>query len=208
VSPAGAGPRVGVLALQGAVEPHRRRLEAVGASVVEVRRPEHLAGIDAIVVPGGESTTMSRLLGIQGLTEPLAEALAGGLPALGTCAGMILLAREVLDGRDDQRSFGVIDLSVRRNAFGGQVESFEVDLPVAGVAGTGAGYGAAFHAVFIRAPFVERVGGDVEVLAEVDGHPVAARQGPVVVTAFHPELAVDGAGADDLRLHRWFVGII
>lgn len=204
MSRAGAGPRVGVLALQGAVDAHRTRLEASGAQVVAVRRPEHLVGIDAIVVPGGESTTMSRLLALQGLTEPLGEALAAGLPALGTCAGMILLSGEVLDGRTDQRSFGAIDLSVRRNAFGRQLDSFECELAVDGVSTAG----GPFHAVFIRAPFVERVGPGVEVLAEVDGHPVAARQGRVVVTAFHPELAVAGDGGDDLRLHRWFLELL
>lgn len=190
-----------MLAVQGAVEVHRLRLEACGAEVVEVRRPEHLAGLSGLVVPGGESTTMSRLLEIQGLTEPLIAALDEGLPALGTCAGMILLSSEVLDGRADQTSLGAIDLTVRRNAFGRQLDSFECALEISGVAGPD----DAFHAVFIRAPFVERVGEGVEVLAEVDGHPVVARRGPVVVTAFHPELASTADGRPDLRVHRSFV---
>jgi 5'-phosphate synthase pdxT subunit len=144
-------------------------------------------------MPGGESTTMSMLLESGRLFEPLAERLADGLPVLGTCAGMILLAHEVLDGRPDQRSFGVLDISVRRNAFGRQVDSFEADLAVRGVAG------GPFRAVFIRAPGVERAGEGVEVLATVDGAPVLVRQGPVLAAAFHPELS------GDLRLHQLFL---
>jgi 5'-phosphate synthase pdxT subunit len=187
------GPKVGVLALQGASARHAEALEALGASAVEIRVPEHLAGVDAIVLPGGESTTMSRLLETSGLFDPLAERLADGLPAFGTCAGMILLAREVLDGRSDQRSFGAVDVSVRRNAFGRQVDSFEADLLVDGVAG------GRFPAVFIRAPAVERVGEGVDVLATVADRPVLCRQGPLVVAAFHPELS------GDLRLHQLFL---
>ncbi|HEX6595625.1 MAG TPA: pyridoxal 5'-phosphate synthase glutaminase subunit PdxT [Acidimicrobiales bacterium] len=187
------GPKVGVLALQGASARHAEALEALGASAVEIRAPGHLAGVDAIVLPGGESTTMSRLLETSGLFDPLAERLADGLPAFGTCAGMILLAREVLDGRSDQRSFGAVDVSVRRNAFGRQVDSFEADLLVEGVAG------GRFPAVFIRAPAVERVGEGVDVLATVADRPVLCRQGPFVVAAFHPELS------GDLRLHQLFL---
>ena len=186
------GPKVGVLALQGAVGPHADALEALGAHAVEVRTPADLAGIDAVVLPGGESTTMSHLLATSGLFEPLAERLHGGLPAFGTCAGMILLATEVLDGRPDQRSFGAVDLAVRRNGYGRQVDSFETDLSVEGLDGT-------FPAVFIRAPVVERVGEGVDVLASVDDRPVLCRQGPVFVAAFHPELS------GDLRLHQRFL---
>ncbi len=187
------GVKVGVFALQGAVQRHAEALDALGAEAVAVRTPEDLAGIDAIVLPGGESTTMSQLLVTSGVFEPLAARLADGLPAFGTCAGMILLAREVLDGRPDQRSFGVVDVSVRRNAFGRQVDSFETDLAVDGLAG------GDFPAVFIRAPVVERVGRGVEVLAAVRDRPVLCRQGPVLIAAFHPELS------GDLRLHQRFL---
>jgi 5'-phosphate synthase pdxT subunit len=186
--------KVGVLALQGAVREHAAALTELGAHAVEVRTPEDLAGVDALVLPGGESTTMSLLLESTGLFEPVAERLADGMPAFGTCAGMILLAREVLDGRPDQRFFGAIDLTVRRNAFGRQVDSFETELSVEGVPGD------PVDAVFIRAPFVEAVGDGVEVLADVDGHAVLCRQGPVLVAAFHPELS------SDLRIHRLFLG--
>jgi 5'-phosphate synthase pdxT subunit len=185
---------VGVLALQGAVALHVRALERLGATAVEVRTPAELDRVDALVVPGGESTTMSKLLVANELFDPLAARLADGLPVLGTCAGMILLAREVLDGRADQRCFGAVDISVRRNAFGRQVDSFEADLDVIGLPE------APVHAVFIRAPVVEEVGPYVEVLAEVDhGRPVACRQGRVLVTAFHPELS------PDLRVHELFL---
>ena len=194
--------RVGILALQGAVELHAARLRDLGATVVEVRTPADLEGLDAIVVPGGESTTMSRLLDTSGVREPLQERLDAGLPALGTCAGMIVLAADVLDGRPDQRSLAAIDIGVRRNAFGRQVDSFEADLAVTGVEGP------PVHGVFIRAPFVERVGDGVEVLASVDGHPVACRQGPVVVTAFHPELATHADGVADVRLHQLFLDLV
>lgn len=188
-----------MLALQGAVELHAQRLDALGVAAVPVRTPAELDGVDALVVPGGESTTISRLLDTSGLRAPLADRLADGLPALGTCAGMILLAAEVLDGRPDQRSFGAIDIAVRRNAFGRQVDSFEADLEVAGIDGP------PLRAVFIRAPVVERVGSAVTVLASVDGHAVACRQGPVLVTAFHPELATTADGRPDLRLHEVFL---
>ncbi len=185
--------KVGVLALQGDVREHVAALTDAGAHAVEVRLPEHLAGVDALVLPGGESTTMSLLVRSAGLFEPVAERLADGMPAFGTCAGMILLAAEVLDGRPDQRSFSAIDVTVRRNAFGRQVDSFETDLDVDGLAG------GRFPAVFIRAPVVERVGEGVEVLAAVDERPVLCRQGPVLAAAFHPELS------DDLRLHKLFL---
>ena len=187
-------PVIGVLALQGAVERHARMLARLGVDSVEVRTPADLAGVDALVLPGGESTTMSKLLELNELFDPLAARLADGMPAFGTCAGMILLATDVLDGRDDQRSFAAIDIAVRRNAFGRQVDSFETELEVAGV-------DAPVHAVFIRAPAVERVGEGVEVLAEIDGRPVACRQGSVLVTAFHPELS------DDTSLHALFLGM-
>ena len=186
-------PKVGVLALQGASRVHAEVLTDLGAHPVEVRRPEDLTGVDALVLPGGESTTMSFLLESAELFEPIAARLADGMPAFGTCAGMILLASEVLDGRPDQRSFGAVDMAVRRNAFGRQVDSFEADLSVEGLAG------GTFPAVFIRAPFVERAGPDVDALATVDGHPVLCRQGPVLVAAFHPELS------EDLRLHDHFL---
>ncbi|QGG97043.1 pyridoxal 5'-phosphate synthase glutaminase subunit PdxT [Actinomarinicola tropica] len=188
---------MGLLALQGAVEPHARSLARLGASTLEVRRPDHLADVDALVLPGGESTTISMLLDRQELRAPLAERLAAGMPALGTCAGMILLASEVLDGRPDQRSFGAIDLAVRRNGFGRQVDSFEADLVLAAPPGADP-----FHAVFIRAPVVERVGDEVEVLAAVDGSPVLCRQGNVIVSSFHPELS------DDTRIHQLLVAAV
>ena len=185
--------KVGVLALQGDVREHVQALAELGAHAVEVRVPEDLTAVDALVLPGGESTTIAKLLDFSGLFEPVAERLEAGMPALGTCAGMILLASEVLDGRPDQRSFGAIELAVRRNAFGRQVDSFELDLQIVGMAG------GAYPAVFIRAPYVERVGADVEVLAQVDGHPVLCRSGPIMVASFHPELA------GDLRLHQLFM---
>ena len=189
--------RVGVLALQGDVREHIRVLAELGAAAVEVRTESDLDGVDAMVLPGGESTTMSVLLGSSGLLEPLQARLRAGLPAFGTCAGMILLASEVVDGRPDQHRFNAIDIGVRRNAFGRQIDSFETDLAVDGFDGS-------LHAVFIRAPVVERVGPRVEVLARVPGadgcaRPVVCRQGPVLVAAFHPELA------GDVRLHQLFL---
>ena len=190
--------RIGVLALQGDVREHTRALAELGAQAVEVRQPADLDGIDGILLPGGESTTMSLLLGSSGLFDPLAAELAAGLPAFGTCAGMILLAADVLDGRPDQRSFGVIDISVRRNAFGRQVDSFEADIPVTGVPGP------ALRAVFIRAPWVEDTGPDVEILGADPGtgRIVAVRQGPALATAFHPELT------GDPRVHKLFVDMV
>jgi len=188
-----AAHKVGVLALQGDVDEHVAALLALGAHPVEVRLPEDLAGLDALVFPGGESTAMSRLLQSSGLFDALDERLADGMPAFGTCAGMILLAADVVDGRPDQRSFAAIDLVVRRNGYGRQIDSFERALPVEGLAG------GPLEAVFIRAPVVVAVGPRVEVLAEVDGSPVLCRQGSVMVAAFHPELS------GDLRLHQLFV---
>ena len=184
---------VGVVALQGAFRRHAEVLEDLGVVAVEVRTPEQLADVDAVVLPGGESTTMSALLDSAGLRRPLTERLEEGMPALGTCAGMILLASEVLDGRADQESLSAIDVTVRRNAFGRQRDSFEADLDVEDLPG------GRLHAVFIRAPAVERVGPDVEVLATVGDRPVLCRQGSVTVCSFHPELG------DDLRLHQRFL---
>lgn len=185
-------PRLGVLALQGAFDAHRRRLAELGLDAILVRRADQLDGLDGLVMPGGESTTMSNLLGRDDFGDRLGEAIEGGLAVFGTCAGMILLATKVLDGRPDQRSYEAIDVSVRRNGYGRQVDSFEVDLDVAGLDDP-------FHAVFIRAPRIEAVGADVEVLAEIDGEPVLVRQGDHVAAAFHPELT------DDVRLHRRFI---
>jgi 5'-phosphate synthase pdxT subunit len=188
--------KIGVLALQGAFALHARVLAELGAEPVEVRLPADLERVDALVLPGGESTTMSFLLESSGLFDAIAARLDDEMPALGTCAGMILLAAEVLDGRHDQRSFATVDIDVRRNAFGRQVDSFEADLDIAGIDDAD----RRFPAVFIRAPFVERAGPGVDVLAETDGHPVVCRQGPVLVAAFHPELS------DDRRLHQLFLG--
>ena len=186
--------KVGVLALQGAFARHSEVLTGLGVVPLEVRTPGDLDAVDAMVVPGGESTTMSMLLDSSGLRPSLAERLADGLPVLGTCAGMILLAVRVTDGRDDQRSFGAIDIDVRRNGYGRQVDSFEDQLSVTGLDGP-------FHGVFIRAPVVERVGSDVEVLATVDGLPVLCREGAVLVSSFHPEMSGDG------RIHERFLDL-
>ena len=186
--------KVGVLALQGAFARHSEVLTGLGAVPLEVRTPGDLDAVDAMVVPGGESTTMSMLLDSSGLRPALAERLADGLPVLGTCAGMILLAVRVIDGRDDQRSFGAIDIDVRRTGYGRQVDSFEDQLSVTGLNGP-------FHGVFIRAPVVERVGSDVEVLATVDGVPVLCREGTVLVSSFHPEMSGDG------RIHERFLDL-
>ena len=184
--------RVGVLALQGAFRLHQERLESLGVTAPAVRTVADLTGLDALVLPGGESTTMSHLLQSSGLFDPLMQRLQDGLPVLGTCAGMILCATEVRDARPDQLGFGVIDLTVRRNGYGRQLDSFEADLAVDGL-------DEPFHAMFIRAPLVERVGDEVEVLAEHDGVPVLVRNERCTVAAFHPELT------NDVRLHRWFV---
>jgi 5'-phosphate synthase pdxT subunit len=191
---------VGVLALQGDVREHVAVLTALDQEVRLVRRPVDLEGLSGLVLPGGESTTLSLLLDSSGLRQPLGRVLGEGLPVFGTCAGMILLATDVLDGRDDQRHFGRIDLAVRRNGFGRQRASFECDLEVDGIEG------APVHAVFIRAPVVERTGPAVEVLASLPAtpddpspQPVLCRQGPVLVSSFHPELT------GDPRLHALFL---
>ncbi|MFL5854707.1 MAG: pyridoxal 5'-phosphate synthase glutaminase subunit PdxT [Solirubrobacteraceae bacterium] len=172
---------VGVLALQGDFEAHARLLRACGAEPREVRVPAELEGLDGLVIPGGESTVMTLGIEREGLAEPLRDLQAAGTPVLGTCAGLIMADRDHL---------GLMDIRARRNAFGRQIRSFEADVEVAG---------EPMRAVFIRAPWIEEVGEGVEVLAEVDGHPVVARQGNVLVAAFHPELA------DDPRLHRLFL---
>ncbi|ERB52982.1 glutamine amidotransferase [Rhodococcus sp. P27] len=196
-------PLIGVLALQGDVREHLAALDDSGADAVGVRRPEELDKVDGIVIPGGESTTMSRLLQVFELLDPLRERLRGGLPAYGSCAGMILLASEVLDTRPDAEYLGAIDMTVRRNAFGRQVDSFESDLEFEGIIGD------PIRAVFIRAPWVERVGPGVEVLAQVPaaageaaGRIVAVRQGSVIATSFHPEVT------GDRRVHEMFVDLV
>ena len=193
--------RIGVLALQGDVREHVRALSAAGARPSQVRRPVDLREVDGLVLPGGESTTISRLLEVFELLEPLRARVAQGLPVYGSCAGMVLLADEVLDGRPDQQGIGGLDVVVRRNAFGRQVDSFETDLPFAGVGDV--------HAVFIRAPWVERAGPGAEVLARVPedgsraaGRVVAVRQGRVLATSFHPELTGDD------RVHGLFVDMV
>jgi pyridoxal 5'-phosphate synthase pdxT subunit len=186
-------PVIGVLALQGDVREHVAALASCGAEPMLVRRESELAAVDALVLPGGESTAISKLLAAFELLEPLRARLRDGLPAFGSCAGMILLASEVLDTRPDAEHLSGIDMTVRRNAFGRQVDSFEADLEMVGI-----GQGP-LHAVFIRAPWIEQVGDEVEVLAEVDGHPVAVRQDNVLAVAFHPELT------DERRLHRWLL---
>jgi len=189
----GARPTVGVLALQGAFAEHAAALDAVGARPVLVRVPEELAGVDALVLPGGESTTMSKLLDTSGLREPLAALLTEGVPVFGTCAGLILLARDVADGRPDQRGFGVLDVAVVRNGYGRQRDSFEADVTIEAVGEP------PFQGVFIRAPRITSVGEAATALASVDGDPVLVSQGTVLAAAFHPELA------GDLRLHHLFL---
>lgn len=184
--------KVGVLALQGAFARHLQVLGGLGAATTEVRTIGDLFEVDALVLPGGESTTMSMLLDSSGLRDAVAERITNGMPVLGTCAGMILLARHVADGRPDQRSFAAIDVDVQRNGYGRQVDSFEADLDVIGL-------DEPFHGVFIRAPVVDWVGDGVEVLATVDGRPVLCSQGAVVVASFHPEMSGDG------RIHARFL---
>jgi 5'-phosphate synthase pdxT subunit len=191
-------PRVGVLALQGDTREHLTALGEVGADPVPVRRRNELDAVDGLVIPGGESTTMSHLLRELDLLEPLRARLAEGLPAYGACAGMIMLASEILDAGTGGRAavpLKALDITVRRNAFGRQVDSFEGDLAFAGLA-------EPVHAVFIRAPWVERIGADVRVLARAADHVVAVRQGSVLATAFHPEMT------GDRRIHRMFVDIV
>ncbi|MFC8733835.1 pyridoxal 5'-phosphate synthase glutaminase subunit PdxT [Luteimicrobium sp. NPDC057192] len=197
-------PTIGVLALQGDVREHRAALEASGARTVAVRRAAELAAVDGLVLPGGESTTIDKLLRIFELYEPLQARIADGLPVYGSCAGMILLADRVLGGTSDQQTLGGLHATVRRNAFGRQVDSFEADLPFAHLDG------APVHAVFIRAPWIEDVGDDVDVLARIpDDYPepvagkiVAVRQGSLLATSFHPEIS------GDRRVHEHFVQIV
>jgi 5'-phosphate synthase pdxT subunit len=191
-----ADPVIGVLALQGDVREHLVALAGLGVTARPIRRARELADLDGIVIPGGESTTICRLLDVFELREPLTARLRDGLPAFGSCAGMIVLASQILDGRPDQVPLGAIDIVVRRNAFGRQVDSFESDLAIAGVDG------GPVRAVFIRAPWVERAGPDVQVLARVAEHPVAVRQGRVLATSFHPEVAGDD------RLHELFLSMV
>lgn len=179
---------VGVLALQGAFAAHSAILGRLGVDCAEVRSVDRLEAVDALVMPGGESTTMSMLLERNAMFEPLRSRIADGMPVLGTCAGLILLAVELLDGRPDQRPLGAIDITARRNAYGRQIDSFETELGVTGL-------GSPFHGVFIRAPVVERAGPAVEVLASHRGEPVLCSEGSVTVASFHPELA------DDDRIH-------
>src|SRR3954469_17924722 len=205
---AGRGLKVGVLALQGAFREQAETLEALGADATLVKTPAQLAGVDAIVLPGGESTTVDKLLDSSGLRTPLRDALRDGLPALAVCAGLIVLASEVVDGRPDQQPLAVIDVTVRRNGYGRQRESFEADLTITIPNGTipdgtipdgTALDGGPFSGVFIRAPVIERVGAGVEVLATYDDVPVLGRQGAVLFATFHPELA------GDLRVHELFL---
>ncbi len=192
---AGSAPRVGVLALQGAFREHVAALGRLGADAVEVRTPDELDDLDAIVLPGGESTTMDILLGTTGLREPLAERIAAGLPTLGTCAGLILLATDLEDGVEGQRTLAALDVTARRNGYGRQVRSFEAPVALHGD-------DAPMEGVFIRAPRITRVGQGVDVVAEMDGEPVAVARGPIMAATFHPELTGDD------RLHARFLARI
>jgi 5'-phosphate synthase pdxT subunit len=194
-------PTIGVLALQGDVREHLRALETSGASALPVRRSTELDAVDGLVIPGGESTTIAKLAAAFELTEPLRKRIADGMPAYGSCAGMILLADRIVDGVPGQETLGGLHVTVRRNAFGRQVDSFEEPITVAGIEGE------PFHAVFIRAPWVESVGEAVEVLGRVEAGPaagriVAVRQGGLLATSFHPELA------GDARVHALFVQMV
>jgi len=184
--------KIGVLALQGAFREHIYALEALDVGAVAVRLPRQLDELAGLIIPGGESTAISKLMETYGFYEPIAERHAQGMAVWGTCAGAILIAREVVDGIPGQRSLSLMDVSVRRNAFGRQIDSFEADLDFAHI-------GAPYRGVFIRAPWLESIGGDVEVLAEHDGHVVAAREGRLLSTTFHPELT------GDPRIARYFV---
>jgi 5'-phosphate synthase pdxT subunit len=191
-------PVIGVLALQGDVAEHRRAVTGTGASAVAVRRPAELDAVDGLIIPGGESTTMWKLADVFELMEPLRKRIANGLPVFGSCAGMIMLATDLLDRIEGQETLGGLDVTVRRNAFGRQVNSFESDIDLRGVDGP------PFRAVFIRAPWVEQAGPGVEVLGTEPrtGRIVAVRQGPVLATSFHPELTRDG------RIHQLFTEIV
>jgi pyridoxal 5'-phosphate synthase pdxT subunit len=191
-------PVIGVLSLQGDVAEHVRALSAAGARPVRVRRPDELDAVDGLVIPGGESTTIWKLAVIFELMEPLRKRISAGLPVFGSCAGMIMLADRLLDGIGGQQTFGGIDMTVRRNAFGRQVDSFEADITLDGAPG------GPVRAVFIRAPWVEETGQDVEILGREPstGRIVAVRQGPALATAFHPELT------GDPRVHKLFVDMV
>lgn len=200
VSSVSGGPSIGVLAVQGDVREHVRTLDGLGVRAIPVRRTSELDACDGLVIPGGESTTMGKLARAFDLLEPIRQRLKEGMPAFGTCAGMIMLADRVKDGTSDQETLGGLDITVRRNAFGRQVDSFESDLAVEGL-------DAPVHAVFIRAPWVERVGDSVAVLARVADGPaagriVAVRQGSLMATSFHPEVG------GDARVHRLFVDLV
>jgi 5'-phosphate synthase pdxT subunit len=194
-APAAGRPRIGILAVQGDVREHAKALREVGAEPVEVRLPRDLVGLDALILPGGESTTMRKLIDLYGLREPIVALAHGGAPVYGTCAGMILLADRIGDG--DEPVLRLLDITVERNAYGRQLDSFEADLAIPSLGDE------ALHGVFIRAPVVSQVGPEVEVLArDPDGRPIAVRQGRVIATAFHPELTADR------RLHRLLVELI
>ena len=186
--------KVGVLALQGAYASHLQTFTCLGVQVLEVRTPEDLENIDRLVIPGGESTTISMLLDSNGMRVPIQESISEGMPVFGTCAGMIVLAREVLDGRDDQKPLGAIDITVRRNAFGRQGDSFESEIEVSGL-------DEPFPSVFIRAPIVESIGEGVEVYARVDEKIVLCGTDSILVASFHPELSNDG------RIHEMFLSL-
>jgi 5'-phosphate synthase pdxT subunit len=185
--------KVGVLALQGDVREHISSLIACGVNPVAVRRASELEQVDALVLPGGESTTIAQLAEVFGIYDHIKDRISKGMPVYGSCAGMILLANEILDAKQDQKSFGGLDITVRRNAFGRQVDSFESDIAFAD------GSSDLIRAVFIRAPWVERVGEGVQVLASVESHPVAVRSQTLLATSFHPELT------GDHRIHRYFI---
>lgn len=187
--------KVGVLGLQGDVREHVQALESAGAAASIVKRIEQLDGVDALVLPGGESTTIGKLLDRYGLLEPLRARVREGMPLYGTCAGAILMATDIVGDQDAPHRLAVMDIAVRRNAYGRQLDSFEADLEVTGL-------DEPFRAVFIRAPVVERAGDEVEVLAEVDGHPVLVRQGHLLASTFHPEMTPDA------RLHEMFVELV
>ena len=186
--------KIGVLALQGAVAEHIQMLSSLGAEAVPVRLPSELEGLDALIIPGGESTTISKLLNDYGLMEPIRHLAKKGFPIFGTCAGLVLLAKKVPNL--EMESIGVMDIEVERNAFGRQVDSFEADLKIPAL------HDGTFHGVFIRAPIIEKVEHDVEVLCQLNGKPVAVRQRKLLACAFHPELT------DDLRLHKYFLDIV
>jgi pyridoxal 5'-phosphate synthase pdxT subunit len=200
----GVAPVIGVLALQGDVPEHLRALEEAGASAIPVRRPEELHSLDGLVIPGGESTTLWRLSVAFDMLEPVRKLIASGLPAFGSCAGMIMLADRLADGVAGQQTFGGIDMTVRRNAFGRQVDSFESDITLSGLPGTGSPDARPLRAVFIRAPWVEQNGDSVAILGteERTGRIVAVRQGQLLATAFHPELT------PDRRIHQLFLEIV